>query len=335
MRRTLFVRLALYFLAVLVTCNPIQSVASDIVGDFNDNGKIGLEESIYALQVAVGLSPATVLDSIAGPRRAAWGTYSYSPNTLTGEFTFSTFIHNGPEIGSFEIPEISISTTQLVLNSEVWHRGDGVAGDIVGRWERTDPDNNYFTMTLDANGSFLYTAQGDMYLEVFDVPVGTKTIDGDFGDWSGTPSLNLYDTTSDCGSVAGRKITSISLAQDDNYIYVKMALNGPYDSTFRPKFGQMVHVRVVPPPAPGFSADCGLSSPVGGENSGIAAFGTGDAENPPDNRYLLECRVNKCLANQWHNTNGAFQVWTDQDNPTICRSSSDLPVINFDFSTCD
>lgn len=335
MKGALFMRSALYFFIVIAIWYPGELIASDVVGDVNGNGKVGLEEGVYALQVAAGMSPATVLDTSAGPRRAAWGTYSYSSNTLTGAFTFSSFVYNGPEIGSFEIHGVSISATQLEFNNDIWTREVGVAGDIVGRWERTDSDNNVFALIFDANGFFLYTAKGDMYLKVFDVPVSTKTIDGEFGDWSGAPSINLYNSSSDCGEVAGRKITSISLAQDDDYIYVKMALNGPYDSTFKPKFGQMVHIRVAPPLSLGLQAHCGLSSPVGGENTGVAAFGTGDSENPPDNRYLLECRVNKCLASQWKNTNGAFRVWIDQDSPSVCRSISDLPIINFDFSTCD
>jgi hypothetical protein len=335
MKKTLFIGSALYFFLVMVTCNSLNSFASDVVGDVNNNGKVGLEEGIYALQVAAGMSPSTILDSSAGPHRAAWATYSYSAGTLAGEFIFSTFVFNGPELGSFEVDNVSITSTQLVISdTEIWNREDGVPGDIVGRWERTDSENNTFTVTFDSNGSFLYTAKGDMYLEVVNVPVSTKTIDGEFNDWSGSSSLNLYSSKSDCGSVDGRTITSVSLAQDDAYIYVKMALNGPYDSTFRYKLGEIVHIRVVPPLAVGLAADCGLASPVGGERSGSAAFGTGDSENPPDNRHLLECRVNKCLARMWEPTSGAFRVWADQDDSSVCRSTSNLPIINFDFSTC-
>ena len=51
MKMNLFVEAAFYFFIVLATCNPIKSYASEIVGDINDNGKVGLEEGIYALQV--------------------------------------------------------------------------------------------------------------------------------------------------------------------------------------------------------------------------------------------------------------------------------------------
>ena len=110
-----------------------------------------------------------------------------------------------------------------------------------------------------------------------------------------------------------------------------MELNGPYDSTFKPKFGQGIHVRVLPPAAIGLSASCGLSSPVGGENSGSAAFGSDDSGDS----NLLECRVNKCLATQWQHSNDAFRAWVDQDSTTVCRSISNLPTLIFDFSTCD
>lgn len=335
MNRTLIIGSALYFL-IMVTCSSLNLFASDVVGDVNDNGKVGLEESIYALQVAAGMSPSSIFNSSAGPHRAAWGTYSYTSGVLSGEFIFSTFVFNGPEIGSFEVHNVSVTSTQLVMSdSEVWIRDNGVSGDIVGRWERTDSENNTHTITLDSNGSFILTAEGDEYLEVVNVPVSTKIIDGEFDDWSGSSALNLYHSQSDCESVDGREIRSVSVAQDDNNIYVKMELNGPYDSTFKPKFGQMVHIRVVPPAAIGLLATCGFSSLIGGENSGSAAFGSGDSENPPDNRHLLEFRVNKCLAEQWKYSNDAFRVWIDQDSTTVCRSISNLPIINFDFSTCD
>jgi len=335
MQKKNFIGPALCFFIVMALCNPVKSYGSSVVGDVNDNGKVGLEEAIYALQVAAGMSPSSILDSSAEPHRAAWGTYSYSPGILDGEFVFSTFVFNGPEIGTFSLHDVSISSTQLVLPDGIWNREAGVPGDIIGRWERTDSNNNHFTLTCASNGSFLYTAKGDMYLEVFNVPVSTKTIDGQFNDWNKSEELNLYDSQSDCGSAPGRTIEKVSIAQDDQYIYVKMVLNGPYDSSFYPKFGQMVHIRVAPPPALGLNAHCGLSSPVGGENTGVAAFGSGDTAHPPDNRHLLECRVNKCLAQQWKNTNGAFRLWVDQDNPSVCRSTSNLPIINFDFSMCD
>ena len=70
----------------------------------------------------------------------AWGTYSYSAGTLAGEFMFSTFVFNGPETGvSFDIENVTVTSSQLTIsNTEVWSRDNGVPGDIVGRWERSD-----------------------------------------------------------------------------------------------------------------------------------------------------------------------------------------------------
>ena len=334
MKFDIFITIAKYILMVTIVFCPLKTNASDIIGDVNNNGTVNLEEAIHALQVAAGMKPATVLDPDSGPRRAAWGTYTYAANILTAAFAFSTFVDRGPTIDTFELQVESISSTTAIFRNpsneqEIWTREPGNPGDIVGRWEQTDPDNNTYTLILDSNGSMLYTARGDSFLEVVHVPTKTITIDGNFADWGGT-SLNLYNSTSDCSGDAGKTITGVSVAQDDNNIYVKMTLNGPPDVTFRYKFGQMVHIRVVPPP---FSS-CGLASPVGGENSGTAAFGTGSSEDPPDNRHILECRVDKCLVTAWR-ANGGFHVWSDQDNPSVCRSRSNLPNIVFDFSTCD
>ena len=118
LRLNLCIRSALCLAIILIICKPLQLVASGIVGDINNNGRIGLEEGIYSLQVAAGMSPATLLDSSSGPRCAAWGTFTYASNILAGEFTFSTFMFNGPEVGSFRVSVAPVTSTEMTLDND-------------------------------------------------------------------------------------------------------------------------------------------------------------------------------------------------------------------------
>jgi hypothetical protein len=334
MRVDFFVKSFLYLSIAIAIHNPPQLVASDILGDINNNGRVGLEESIYGLQVAAGLSPSTILDPISGPQRTAWGTYTYLSNVLTLSTTFSTFESSGIDLGITEIPVDTVTATTLTLigHPMTLTRQAGEAGNIVGKWQGIDSENNDTTIILDDSGSFLISIKGDEFTKVIDIPKNTsRTIDGDFSDWSSGSSVDLFGSESDCGDIDGRKITSVSVAQDSNFIYVKMSLNGPYDTTFRYKLGNLIHIRVVPPPALGVPASCGISSPFGGQNSGSAAFGTGDSDNPPDNRHLLECRIPKCVGlDHWHHS--GFRVWADQDSVSTCRSNL-RPEIRSKFSS--
>ncbi len=324
MKRTLFVGSALFIFFIMGLSNPINSVASGVVGDVNDNGKVGLEEGIYALQVAAGLTPATILDASYGPNRAAWGTYILDSNTLNLNITFSNFDNAGPPIGNwaFSIPEIS--PTSINLMGRTWIRALGEAGDIVGKWEFTDADNNVETLVLDSNGAMLYTAKGPMFTEVVEVETTFSIeIDGNFTDWAGISELDLYNNQSDCNSGVGRKITNISMAQDDEYIYVKMTLDGLPDSTFTYQAGDdLFKIWVSPPP----SLDCGFRTDIGNENTGVAQFGT-----TINNDNVLECRVNKCLVkNAWNKA--GYDIKASQSG--VCRSTSNISLLKFDFSTC-
>ena len=106
-----------------------------------------------------------------------------------------------------------------------------------------------------------------------------------------------------------------------------MILNGPPDPTFRYKFGEWFHIRVTPPPAAGIM----LASSVCGKTfqNGRVAFG-----NSEDNtEHQFECRFDKCDVGDWHIN--WLSVWSDQDDITVCRHRSDLPILKFDFSMCN
>jgi len=331
MRNIIYLKFAAYFLLIVMVFFPYKINAEEIIGDVDGNGVVGLEEAVHALQVTSGMKPAVVIDPGLGPRYSAWGTYTYSSGILAGNFTFSNFV-NGPETGPFQITVVSISSTSMTLrdtesNLETWTRETGTAGDIVGRWERNDIDNSTFIVVLDSNGGMVYSAYGDAFTKTVYVSQSTKTIDGKFIDWSSESSLPLYNSEGDCGNVSGREIEAVYVAQDDNYIYLRMILNGPPDPTFSYKFGQWFHIRVTPPP----NASLMLASSVCGKTfqNGLVAFGNSD----DNTEHQFECRFDKCDVEQWRNN--LFYVKSTSDSVAVCRQSSDLPILIFDFSMCD
>jgi len=90
----------------------------------------------------------------------ASGTYVYDPGTgiLTATFTYSEFPGCGPVVGVETYDVDSISATTMVWNNGeedmlVWNRDSGIAGDIIGTWDRIDDDGNAYELTIEANGS--------------------------------------------------------------------------------------------------------------------------------------------------------------------------------------
>lgn len=311
---------------------PKDTIASDIIGDINDNGVVNLEEAIYALQVSAGLTPSIILDPDSEPNVAAWGTYTYDSDILTVTFTFSNFSSGGPPVGTFPLTVNLLTDTEMVFtppggDTESWAREPGDPSDIVGEWERTDSDGNLIRVILDANGSLLYTAKGDFYTNIVDVPYATMTIDGSFTDWSGINALTLYQKDSDCGGDAGRDIDQFYIAYDDEYIYIRMDIDGqPEVPLFDYKFGKWIHSRVTPPP----SVSCHLSSNICQGTGCTAAFGN-DNDSTEDQ---YEARIDKCLVEPW-GMNGGYPVWIDQGEVTICRTHYKTAPLNIDFSNCD
>jgi hypothetical protein len=262
------------------------------------------------------------------PGYSAWGKYTYQPTQsgglLTLNFTFSNFAKHGPSSQTnFSTNVYSISPTEVnvSLNGELqnWTRVSATEN----RWEHNDAvNNNTSIIILDSQGSFMFSAYGDSYTKIIDVPKTTISVDGDFSDWSQATRLNLYWTDGDCGGTPGREIQEVYIAQDDNYVYLRMKLNGPPDPTFRYKFGEFPHIRITPPPNPSMmvaSSDCSGTIP-----NPLIVF-NGDE---------FESRFDKCtVVDDWDNDE--LSVWSDQDSISICRHSSSLPILNFDVSMCN
>ena len=332
MRNVFSLTLAACFMLIVMGFCPHQTNAEEIIGDVDGNGVVGLGEAIYALQVTAGMKPATIIDPDLGPRYSAWGTYTYSSGMLDMNFTFSNLTNNGPPIGDFQVTVVEISPTSMTIcdtenNQVIWTREMGAAGDIVGRWKRNDTDNSTFVIVLDSNGSMLYYAYGDSFTKTVNVSHSTKTIDGKFSDWGSAIPLDLYASGGDCDNFSGREIREVYVAQDENYIYLLMKLNGLPDPTFRYKFGEWFHIRVTPPPNAGImlaSSVCGTTF-----QNGLVAFG----KSEDNTEHQFECRFDKCVVDHWRID--GLSVWSDQDSVTICRHRSDLPILKFDFSMCD
>jgi hypothetical protein len=181
MRNVISRRLAFYFMLSVMILLPYQTKAREIVGDVDGDGVVGLQEAIYALQVTSGSRPATIMDPDLTPQYSAWGTYTYSSGNITANFTFSNFIREGgPPPGEhvFQLSVIELSSTQMIVrdpgnNTQTWFRKMGSAGDVVGRWERTDGTST-FAFILDSDGSMHYSAYGDFLTKTVLVPNSTK-----------------------------------------------------------------------------------------------------------------------------------------------------------------
>ena len=333
MRNVISRRLAFYFMLSVMILLPYQTKAREIVGDVDGDGVVGLQEAIYALQVTSGSRPATIMDPDLTPQYSAWGTYTYSSGNITANFTFSNFIREGgPPPGEhvFQLSVIELSSTQMIVrdpgnNTQTWFRKMGSAGDVVGRWERTDGTST-FVFILDSDGSMHYSAYGDFLTKTVLVPNSTKVIDGNFSDWNSTEEIALYNTSGDCDPNSGKTIQKVYVSEDNNYIYIRMIVDGTPDPSFRFKFGAWFHIRVTPPPVPGImigSSVCGASF-----NNALIRFGNeGDGT-----MNQFECRFDKCMVYLW--PINALSVSSDQDIPTICRETSRLPILQFDFSMC-
>lgn len=227
---------------------------------------------------------------------------------------------HGPSSGTdFNTNVYSISSTEMNISLEgqlqTWTRKSGTDDAIVGRWEHNDTDNNNTSILIfDSKGSFLYSAYGDSWTKIIDVPKITISIDGNFSDWSQATRLNLYWTEGDCGGTPGREIREVYIAQDENYIYLRMKLNGPPDPTFRYKFGEFPHIRITPPPNPSIMIS---SSACSGTIPNPLIVFNGDE---------FECRFDKCtVVDDWDNDE--LSVWSDQDSVSICRHRSVLPIL--------
>lgn len=94
MQKAISLRLAFYFMLIVMVFLSNQTSAEEIIGDVDSNGVIGLEEAVYALQVVAGMKPATIINSDLEPGYSAWGIYTYLPASgglLALNFTFSNF----------------------------------------------------------------------------------------------------------------------------------------------------------------------------------------------------------------------------------------------------
>lgn len=97
----------------------------------------------------------------------ASGTYTYDLGTgiLTLNTTSSDFECEGPEVGTEEIPVISITSTTMIWDfgdgeQMTWTRDSGTSGDIVGTWESSDNETgNSWEGTFESNSSFSMTGQ--------------------------------------------------------------------------------------------------------------------------------------------------------------------------------
>jgi hypothetical protein len=88
------------------------------------------------------------------------GTYTYSPDTITFDWTSSTFPSScGPELGTESDTGVTITSTTMTWpdSNMTWTRTSGTAGDIVGAWTATSNNGNSYTLTFDVNGTVTLT----------------------------------------------------------------------------------------------------------------------------------------------------------------------------------
>jgi len=318
----LFLKVVIALCFFVLCAYASQAISSEVVGDINGDGRVGLTEAIYALQVASGIKQH------AGSQYSATGTYTYgsTSSTLILNFTSSNFPEDdGPHIGIEEFQVISInSTTMIWLDNDedemTWTRDNGVSGNINGTWEFYESESkNTHWATFEFSGAFSVTGEIVNFKETFSVPHKTILIDGDFNDWKEGDRVYLDTNGPDCGNVPGRDIMEVYIAQDNNFIYLRFVLNGPLDESFGYKFGNWLHIYV--------------------NNQGIVyATPIGCSVTLPDSFVSIvgnqfECKFDKCTVNIWNVKDMA--AWCDQGKETVCRDYIELPILDFDFSMCN
>ena len=104
--------------------------------------------------------------TVKGTYQAATGTHTasgtYTWNSTKGEITWnwttSTFVCEGPELGTETKTGVTITATTMTWSSDndntTWSRSSGTADDIVGTWTASDSETgNSWTVTFNADGT--------------------------------------------------------------------------------------------------------------------------------------------------------------------------------------
>ena len=111
-------------------------------------------------------------------------------------------------------------------------------------------------VSTEDDGTIIYSPCGGFLTQTVQVRNSTKVIDGKFADWNSNEKVPLYITRGNCSDNSGGTIQKIYVTEDSDYIYIRMILDGIPDSSFRFKFGDGFHIRVVSPPI----SDMGIAS---------------------------------------------------------------------------
>jgi len=124
--------------------------------DVNEDGKIGLEEAIYVLQIMAGIKQ----DPWA--RYSAGGTYTYVSDTLTLNISVSNFpTCAGPSVAQESFTIVSLTETAMTWEDEdndqmTWTRKGQTSPGIVGTWEMAE-NGDIYEGTFFPDGSFTVT----------------------------------------------------------------------------------------------------------------------------------------------------------------------------------
>ena len=155
----------------------------------------------------------------------------------------------------------------------------------------------------------------------FIAPTKTITIDGNYNDWNINDRVFNDTDGPECNNVAGRDIKEVYVAQDNEFIYFRFILNGPFDVTYGYKFGTDLHINVGYGGAPYMRMVITMPAEYGYQQSQypdsyLAASGN-----------QFEARIPKSDVLSWKNENLA--AWADQGSQTVCRDYIDLNKIDF------
>ena len=110
---------------------------------------------------SIGIVVAALFSSVVSAQSAS-GTYTWIPTTgiLTMTWTSSSFICEGPTIGTGTSTGVTITSTTMTLpaKNDIWNRPSGITGDIVGTWTYSNSTTgNIYTLTFNADGTLLLT----------------------------------------------------------------------------------------------------------------------------------------------------------------------------------
>ncbi len=133
-------RISLLFVFTVVMTFAIggsRTASAGTVGDIDSDGRVGLKEAIFALQVASGMRPEY------GAQYSALGTFACDDEAgiLTVNYTASNFpAGKGPAVGVniytiTSLTEVSMSALSADAAFAEWSRPNGIAGDITGEWK--------------------------------------------------------------------------------------------------------------------------------------------------------------------------------------------------------